>query len=204
MAARQPVGASLADAVRRCPNGGRILLRPGTFAEPLRLDADGGKAIHVFGGRSAWVPAITSRGGGACTVDGVLTDGVRLVDSALTLCECVVSAGLPRGGVRTPGVVLGVSLEGGAPRLLRCIVHGCGPAGVSIADGDKPGCAAVLDDCHVYDNVINVDVTAGPTRVAACRIHDGDAGVAVHQRRADAAADIVAHVVECDISLHMR
>ena len=175
-------GGSLADGVRRCPPGGRMLVRPGSYSEQLVLDSS--KEIHVFGQRQARVLAVVSRG--ACgSVDGLLMEGAAVYGGALELVDCVVAAGLPRGAARAVHRVQGVSLEGGHPTLRRCVVTGCGPVGVRVADldGAPLGCEAVMEDCEISGHERNVEATAGPVLISGSRLHDADAGVVVRRKQ---------------------
>ena len=118
-------GTSLQAAVRRCPIGGAILLRPGTHAGPMTI----AKEVHVFGRGEATLMATPS---GTCilvsapvaTLDGLIVRGPLVAPvprGDVAPAAVFITAGSARlQGCDISTLVPGVGILGGDPLLLNC------------------------------------------------------------------------------------
>ncbi len=168
---------TLAEAVRRLPPGGRVLVRPGRYREQMVLD----KPLEVVGvgpreavvveaerGPSLVVTAERGRVRGL-SFRGGRPAAVEVRGGGVIFEECVVSGGvLAAVWVRGPGA---------APALLRCRVH-AGRTGVLFHDGAR----GRLEDSEVFANAsVGVEITLGADpSLLRCAVRDnGRVGVLV-------------------------
>ncbi|KAL4431622.1 hypothetical protein ABPG77_001464 [Micractinium sp. CCAP 211/92] len=158
--------ATIGEALSRAPSGGIVEVRGGRYAErlvltrPVTLRAAADEAAEVVWETQqpyqATIEAGPELAEGAVVLQGLRIRhsspsiannyAVRLAGCSVTLADCDISS--------ATGV--GVGIEGGAPRLLRCSVHNCQRHGVAVfGDLLGAGCAAQLEDCTLVGNRLN-------------------------------------------------
>lgn len=158
--------ATIGEALARAPSGGVVEVRGGRYAErlaltrPVTIRAAADEAVEVVWETQqpyqATVEAGPELGEAAVVLQGLRIRhsspsiannyAVRLAGCSVTLADCDIST--------ATGV--GVGIEGGAPRLVRCSVHNCQRHGVAVfGDLLGGGCAAQLEDCTLVGNRLN-------------------------------------------------
>ena len=176
---------TISDAIKRCPGGRRILVRPGVYSEGLVLD----RRVHIVGDGKREDIVIESR-----SSDGVLMKTDDAVVSGLTLrCRAgekkreIYAVNIRRGRLVlencdiTSDSLSCVGIHGASadPVIRKCTIHDGKECGVLVYDKGK----GTVEDCEIYGNALaGVEITteADPV-IRKCRIHDGKSGgVYVH------------------------
>lgn len=177
---------SLAEAIRAVRPGARILVRPGVYNDPVRID----KHVEIVGDgaaediiiRSADASCVEMHAGqavlrgltlrGRAAHSGKAFFAVDITGGELMLEACDISSdSLSCVAVRGAGV---------NPLIRRCRIHDGADSGAYFFDS----AAGRIEECDIYRNAnVGVAITGGASpSIKGCRIFEGEnAGVAVWQ-----------------------
>jgi len=196
---------TLTDAVRRAPEGSRLLVRPGIYNEGFSID----KSLEIVGD-GALAEIIVRATTSSCLL--MRTDAATIRN--LTLRGQARACGANDDGFFAVDISHGRPLFDGcdissdslacvaihnptaAPVIRNCRIHHGADSGVFAFDGAQ----GVIEACDIAENSnIGIAITGGAgTSVRNCHVHDGaDAGIVVWNRATSA-------IEGCDIYANRR
>ena len=166
---------SISDAIKKVPEGTRILVRPGTYTESIILD----KHVEIVGdGPRDQIKLISNNR--HCI--SVATDSAAVVRGMTILgrVPCYAAIDIPRGRfhlsdctVTCETIMPSIIISGSTaqPVIKDCIIRDGGQVGIFVY---KQG-AGVIEDCDIYNNKSSgiIVCEGGKPTVRRCKIHDG-------------------------------
>jgi Right handed beta helix region len=178
--------ATIGEALRRAPSGGRVLVRPGVYKESLTIS----KKIEIVADGPADSVAVESVDGNCLLMQADLARvrGLTLRGASGRQGRGRYAVSVPTGKLIledcriTSDTLACVAATGGSAtaELRRCRVVGGASAGLFVSDKAD----VVLDDCDVTENALaGIECRrGGRMAVRGCRIsRNGQAGVLVHE-----------------------
>lgn len=171
----------ISDALEDAPAGARIVVKPGTYLESLKLtktvtlEGEGGRDRVIVQSDSAeclfmdtdeaWVLGIGFR----CVVraKNVKCYGIDIPKGRLTLSECSVTSDFYAS--------IAIHNPTAKPYIVDCLIHDGENCGIYTYDNGT----GMIEDCQIYGNTVaGIFIAAGSNlTIRHCALRDGDVGI---------------------------